>query len=118
MCCYDGIYLSEEEAETLRGVAREHAGFFGALGLSLPEEVIVEGEWQGEQRGPKTAVRSRDLSREVPGYPPHFADTACVFLLEDGRCGLQALSESRGLHLTLRPLGRLTRATKPFQTRQ
>jgi hypothetical protein len=31
-------------------------------------------------------------------YPVHFNETACVFLLNDGRCGLQILSERDGKH--------------------
>jgi hypothetical protein len=60
--------------------------------------VVVEAEWQGEVSGLKTAVRPHPFARRVEGYPGHFKDTACVFLLEDGRCALQALAAERGRH--------------------
>ena len=34
----------------------------------------------------------------MSGFPDHFSDTACVFHLDDGRCGLQVLSVARGRH--------------------
>jgi hypothetical protein len=98
MCCYDGVYVDESTAEVLRRVAREEAPFFRDLGLSLPPEVIVQGEWEGLVSGLKTAVVPRPFSAEVDGFPAHFEDTACVFLLPDGRCSLQALSLARGRH--------------------
>ncbi len=98
MCCYDGIYLSDEEARVVAALAREEAAFFRDRGLDLPERVVVDGSWEGVVSGKKTAVRPRPFSRLVEDFPPHFHDTACVFLLEDGRCGLQVLSEARGRH--------------------
>ena len=58
----------------------------------------MEGEWEGLVSGLKTAVVPRPFSAEVDGFPDHFEDTACVFLLPDGRCSLQALSLARGRH--------------------
>lgn len=98
MCCYDGVHVSRESATIILSVVERHADVFRNLGLELPARVIVEGEWAGEKSGPKTAVTARAFSTSVEGYPKHFADTACVFLTGDGRCGLQALSECLGLH--------------------
>lgn len=98
MCCYDGVYVSEESAAVITSLAERHADFFTTLGLDLPKRVIVEGEWQGKRGGLKTAVRARDFSATVEGYPAHFEDTACVFLARDGRCALQLLSEHEGRH--------------------
>ena len=98
MCCYDGIYVNDETADVIQKIATEKADFFRNLGLDLPENVIVQGEWRGEISGKKTAVRFEPFSRTVPGYPRHFEDTACVFHMQNGRCGLQALSVSEGLH--------------------
>ena len=98
MCCYDGVYVNDEEAAVIEEVARQEAGFFRQLGLDLPEHVIVDGEWEGLVTGKKTAVVPYAFSPEVPGFPAHFKDTACVFHLDDGRCGLQVLSQARGRH--------------------
>ncbi len=97
MCCYDGVYVSEEAAAVIAALAERHADIFARLGLDLPERVIVRGEWRSKA-GLKTAVRPRAFSATVEGYPAHFGDTACVFLTRDGRCGLQLLSEHQGRH--------------------
>jgi hypothetical protein len=98
MCCYDGVYVNDEEAEVIEEVVRQEAGFFSKLGLNLAERVIVDGEWEGQVSGKKTAVVPHAFASEVPHFPEHFKDTACVFHLDDGRCGLQVLSEARGHH--------------------
>jgi hypothetical protein len=98
MCCYDGIYLDDEEARVLVKLARDEADFFRDLGLNLPAEVVVDGNWEGLVSGPKTAVAPWPAAEGVPGFPPHFHATACVFHLPDGRCGLQVLSTARGRH--------------------
>jgi hypothetical protein len=98
MCCYDGVYVSRESAVVIERVAREQAEFFAGLGLRLPERVIVEGHWPWKKGGLKTAVTPRAFSETVEGFPPHFNNTACVFLTEDGRCSLQLLSTHLGRH--------------------
>src|SRR5438067_126581 len=98
MCCHDVVYLEDDEAEVLRELAVREADFFAALGLRLPELVVIEGSFLGLVEGPKTATVPRAWRDRVPNYPPHFADTACCFLLQDGRCSLQVLSEARGKH--------------------
>jgi hypothetical protein len=67
------------------------------MGLGLPDEVIVRSEWHGVV-GKKTATRTSPFRAKVDGYPSHFNETACVFLFEDGRCGLQQLSIQDGKH--------------------
>jgi hypothetical protein len=98
MCCYDGVYVGDEAAAVITDVARREAAFFRGLGLDLPDEVIVDGEWEGLVAGRKTAVAPHPFSREVADFPAHFGDTACVFHLDDGRCALQVLSVERGHH--------------------
>jgi hypothetical protein len=98
MCCYDGVYVTDDEAEVIQALAVREGDFFRAQGLELPPQVIVEGEWEGVVAGKKTAVVPHDFSREVPGFPRHFHDTECVFHMRDGRCGLQVLSEAHGRH--------------------
>jgi hypothetical protein len=98
MCCYDGVYVSRESATIIEGAAKEHAEFFGDLGLRLPERVVVEGDWRWKKGGLKTAVVPRAFSKTVEGFPSHFNNTSCVFLTEDGRCSLQLLSIHQGRH--------------------
>lgn len=98
MCCYDGVYIGQETAEVIEELVRVEAQFFAELGLDLPETVIVESEWKGKMFGKKTAVKPRPFSSYVDGFPSHFEDTACVFCMQDGRCALQVLSQSKGLH--------------------
>ncbi len=98
MCCYDGVYVSRESAAVIEQVAEEHAEFFAALDLQLPDKVTVEGDWSWKKGGLKTTVTLRAFSKTVEGFPPHFNDTACVFLTGDGRCSLQLLSVHLGHH--------------------
>jgi hypothetical protein len=98
MCCYDGVYVSPESAAVIEQVTTEHAGFFAGLDLRLPDRVTVEGDWPWKRGGLKTAVKHRAFSKTVNGFPPHFTDTACVFLTGDGRCSLQLLSVHLGRH--------------------
>ncbi len=98
MCCYDGVYVSRESAAVIRRVAKEHAEFFAARSVQLPEDVIVEGDWPWKRGGLKTACTPRAFSGAVEGFPSHFTNTACVFLTADGRCSLQLLSVHLGRH--------------------
>ncbi|MFB3818564.1 MAG: hypothetical protein ACE147_12940 [Candidatus Methylomirabilales bacterium] len=98
MCCYDGVYVPEPSARLIEHLARRHAAFFRGLGLTLPERVIVEGRWAPKPGGLKTAVREHPFARLVPDFPPHFAQTACVFLTPAGLCSLHLLSEHLGRH--------------------
>jgi hypothetical protein len=98
MCCYDGIYLDDEEADVVVELARTEADFFRSIGLNLPGKVVVHGSWKNIVSGKKTAVAPWSGARAVSGFPAHFNETACVFHLPDGRCGLQLLSVARGRH--------------------
>ena len=98
MCCYDGVYVSQESAGVIERVAMEHGEFFVGLDLRLPDRVIVDGDWPWKRGGLKTAVTHRAFSATVKGFPSHFTDTACVFLTGDGRCALQLLSIHLGRH--------------------
>jgi hypothetical protein len=95
MCCYDGASVDTDTAAEIQRLASERASEFETMGLSLPDAVIVNSEWNGVV-GTKTATKPFPYRSLVDGYPKHFNETACVFLLEDGRCGLQILSESDG----------------------
>jgi hypothetical protein len=96
-CCYDGIAVDHDTAAVLERLAVERAADFVDIGLELPDTIIVNSEWRGVLSR-KTAVKPFPFRSLVADYPGHFNETACVFLLEDGRCGLQAIAEKDGAH--------------------
>jgi hypothetical protein len=95
MCCYDGASVDNDTGAAIQDLATTRASEFASMGLNLPQTVIVNAEWNGVV-GTKTATKPFPYRSLVDGYPEHFNETACVFLLEDGRCGLQILSEGDG----------------------
>jgi hypothetical protein len=97
MCCYDGASVDTATAEKIQEIADKHRHRFSSMGLSLPDEVVEKNEWNGVV-GVKTAVRPFPFRSQMKNFPEHFSETACVFLLNDGRCGLQVLSEQDGKH--------------------
>jgi len=100
MCCYDGVYLDENSVDVIRKLAVERETDFRDMGLDLPEQVIMEDRWCPSTlvTSQKTALKEYPFAAIVDGYPAHFRQTACVFLLGDGRCGLQVLAEWDGKH--------------------
>jgi hypothetical protein len=96
-CCYDGASVDHETGAEIQKLANKRRSAFQAMGLNLPDQVVEPSEWNGV-RGTKTAVRAFPFRSLVSDYPAHFNETACVFLLDDGRCGLQILSEQEGRH--------------------
>jgi hypothetical protein len=97
-CCYDGVHVDAEAADIIQRLAVDRAEDFARMGLSLPDDVIVQQQWRGLPPQTKTAVKPFPFSSVVGDYPAHFNDTACVFLLEDARCALQVLAEADGKH--------------------
>ena len=97
-CCYDGVHVDDDTAAILQRLAGQRADEFREMGLNLPDAVIVHEQWRGSDPAAKTAVKPFPFSSVVEDYPAHFNDTACVFLLEDARCGLQVLAERDGKH--------------------
>lgn len=93
-CCYDGVYLSEEEALVVSWLGDQFRGEFEAYGLNLPEKTVVPARGG---RALKTAVRPAEAGELASDFPHHFENTRCVFLDSIGRCGLQRLSMEREL---------------------
>lgn len=94
-CCYDGVYLSEEEAEGVQRLVKENSGRFAEYGLNLPENVVVSARG-GNAR--KTATRLAQQGELAEDFPAHFAKTRCVFLDRVGRCGIQRMNMEDSQH--------------------
>jgi hypothetical protein len=92
MCCYDGVYLETQEEEFLRELVAK----VPELRAGLPEEFIVDGYWDGEYLGRKTAIRP--VQYRNPDFPAHFTRTRCVFADSRGYCRLESFARARGLH--------------------
>ncbi len=98
MCCYDGVYLDAPHEAAIAVIAQARRSAFAAMGLDLPDAVVVDGFVGGVLFGRKTATRPWAAKEAVPDFPEHFNQTSCVFHLDDGRCGLQVLALRDGVH--------------------
>jgi hypothetical protein len=92
MCCHDGVYLSEVEEQRLRQLVDSTP----ELRARLPAEYVIDGWWNGEHLGRKTATRLHEYRN--PAWPAHFPRTRCVFAGEAGLCELQKLGLQRRQH--------------------
>lgn len=92
MCCHDGVYLMPGEEAFLV----ELVGRTPKLKSILPDNFVVDGYWQGELYGRKTATRPHDYRN--PCYPAHFPKTRCVFADSTGYCELEKLARGRKQH--------------------
>lgn len=96
-CCYGGVRVDEGTAEVLQQLSHDRASDFRKMGLSLPSAVVERTEWQGVP-GTITVLKPFPFRSLVAEYPAHFTETACTFLMDDGRCGLQVLADMDGKH--------------------
>jgi hypothetical protein len=97
MCCYGGVAVDDDTAHVLQRLSTQRASDFRDMGLTLPELVVASTEWH-DFVGNITALKPFPFRLRVSEYPAHFDETACVFLLDDSRCGLQVLGERDGKH--------------------
>jgi hypothetical protein len=92
-CCYDGVYLAEEEAQGIGRILATHRSTLLGYGLTLPDEPIISTH---AGRTLKTATRDAEPGELADDFPSHFPKTRCVFLDRQGRCGIQRLSMDQG----------------------
>lgn len=92
-CCYDGVYLSQEESGGIKELLHRNASELLSYGLQLPAEPVVESRGG---RALKTATREAASGELAEDFPEHFPKTRCVFLDRLGRCGIQMLSMDQG----------------------
>jgi len=88
-CCYDGVYLTDDDEEKIKQVVENNKEFFSFL----PDEYIVLGEWEGKVSGIKTNVKPKKYKSK--DYPKHFNKTCCVFLIEN-KCMLEEFAIQKG----------------------
>jgi hypothetical protein len=91
-CCYDGVYLQQGEEDFLRELVSK----VPALRANLPEEFVVDGHWNGEYLGRKTATRPQEY--RSADFPAHFTRTRCVFSDAQGFCELEKFARSHSQH--------------------
>lgn len=92
MCCYDGAYLLEGEEAFLDELLQK----VPELRAQVPDVYVVDGYWNGERLGRKTATRPQ--AYQNPEFPAHFTRTRCVFSDGIGFCRLESFARSRGQH--------------------
>jgi len=91
-CCYDGVYLSDEEAELVQRTVETHRDVIESYGINT--ESVIESARGGAAK--KTVTRTVTTTELADDFPEHFAKTRCVFLDDQSRCGLQRLAMDRG----------------------
>ena len=88
-CCYDGVYLKEDDELRIRDVVENNKEFFSFL----PKDYIVYGKWENLMEGKKTNTKPKKYKN--PNYPKHFNQTTCVFC-ENNKCMLQEFAIKNG----------------------
>jgi hypothetical protein len=96
-CCYGGVRVDDATARVLQQLSTDRAAAFREIGLNLPSTVVARTEWQGVT-GNITVLKPFPFRSLVAAFPVDFEETACTFLMRDGRCGLQILAELDGKH--------------------
>jgi hypothetical protein len=91
-CCYDGVYLLAGEEEFLRELVAQ----VPELAAKVPAQFVVDGSWNGEPLGRKTATRP--VQYKAADFPAHFTRTRCVFGDDAGYCELEKFARSRDQH--------------------
>lgn len=83
-CCYDGVYLTEDDEDKIKNVVGKNSAFFDFL----PKDFIIDGVWENVVRGRKTNTKPKQYSKD---FPKHFTKTTCVFL-KDNICMLEVFA--------------------------
>ena len=91
-CCVYGTWVDEGEVDRIRDAAEQIKPHLSAE--HGDPELWFEEEREGDDFTPRGTV----LHTRVIGNPSHYGGSACIFLREDYRCGLQVAGESAGKH--------------------
>ena len=90
-CCYDGVYVSDEEEKFLKKVIKNHPNDFN----KSPESYFETVNWRNVASGRKTKTRPFDYPDD---FPKHFEKTKCVFSDDKGLCILQKIAIRENIH--------------------
>lgn len=91
-CCYDGVYITEEEEKRIHDFVAKYPEYFE----QLRRPYIVNGDWPGMRSMRKTEKAEYEGYDET--FPKHFTKTRCVFALPSGECSLQRIATDLQLH--------------------
>ena len=91
-CCYDGVYLLDEEIPKIQSFVESNREYYSFL----PKKYIVDGDWEGLSQYKKT--EKIPFRYSCTDFPAHFTQTRCVFALSDGRCSLQTRAVELFMH--------------------
>ena len=87
-CCYDGVYLSEQDKEKIIECVEKYPEEF-------PEGDYFEiSNWK-EYRG-DLKTKTVPCEHNESSFPKHFNQTKCVFQDDSGKCRLQIVAEQNG----------------------
>jgi len=94
-CCHDGVYLSAEEKHGIEQLLTTERQSLLHYGLQLPEKVIIPSRGGTAWKTATREAREQELAED---YPSHFPKTRCVFLDDQGYCGIQrwSMEQQRG----------------------
>jgi hypothetical protein len=90
-CCYDGVYISDEEEKTLRQLIKNHPNDFS----ESPDFYFEDGNWENRVVGRKTKIRPFKYPDD---FPKHFNQTKCIFGDDNGLCILQKIAIRENIH--------------------
>lgn len=90
-CCYDGVYISDEEEKKLRRFIKKHGNEFPGR----VNDYFMTSSWMSIEHERKTAVVECQYPED---FPSHFNQTKCIFEDENGLCRLQCVATREGLH--------------------
>lgn len=89
MCCYDGVYLSEEDIKKIDECLSKYPNEF------LDKDYLEISNWKDYKGLKKT--KAIKLKEERKDYPKHFSQTRCFFQNEEtGKCKLQEVALKYG----------------------
>ena len=88
ICCYDGVYLKEQDEKNIRECIEKYPEQF------QQENYFEIGKWCGYNGGLKT--KTVPYEHDAISIPEHFNHTKCVFQQYDGKCQLQVVAEQNG----------------------
>ena len=91
-CCLYGVWLGEEEAETIRANADQIAQHMPPA-LQNPELWFTDEHDEDDNFASGRVIHSRVLPD-----PSHHGGSACAFLRDDHKCALQIASVAAGQH--------------------